>query len=182
MENIEKITFFKRLKISLLDLEEYIKFLGEKFSKSVFYVFKVAFILSIIFSIANIAYIFIKYDSVENYIKEKVPEFSIVDGKIVIDEEEKNDEDKKSSITIINQVNDNMDFNIVKDGYNKDDFINDVNGNLSYILITSFIGILIANFIDVTIFWFINAIMTAIIGEIVLLFSRIKMRFSSIYM
>ena len=99
MENIEKITFFKRLKISLLDLEEYIKFLGEKFSKSVFYVFKVAFILSIIFSIANIAYIFIKYDSVENYIKEKVPEFSIVDGKIVIDEDELLEALKKGDIT-----------------------------------------------------------------------------------
>ena len=182
MENVEKVNFFNRLKIALIDLEKYVVFLGERFSKSVLFVFEISFLLAILFATANISYVFIKYNSVENYISEVVPDFSIIEGKIEIIENENKDDINKEVVSIIEQLNENMDFNIVKDGYNKSDFINDVNNNLRYIIIGTFISILIANFMELSIFWFINSIMTAIVGEIILWVTRIKMRFSSIYM
>ncbi|MBR3152530.1 MAG: DUF1189 family protein [Clostridia bacterium] len=160
---MEKITFLKRIKISLIGLEEYIKFLGERFSKCVFYVFIMSIILSIIFSIVSISYIFLQYNSIENYIEERVPEFSVIEGKIVVDEEEKELDDKKNSVLVINQMNESMDFNFAEDGYNKKDLINDVSENLKSIIISCFIGIMLANFIEVTIFWFVNSILTSII-------------------
>ena len=178
---MEKITFFKRLKIALIDLEEYVKFLGEKFSKSIFFVLKISLLLAVIFSVSNIGYIFYKYKSVSNFITSTVPDFSVVDGKLQINEEDKKSKEKKDALTVMEEIDDNIDLKIVNDGYNRDNFIKDINDNLMYILITAFLGILLANFLEISIFWLFNAIMTSIVGELLLLMSRIKMKYRYVY-
>lgn len=178
---MEKITFFKRLKIALIDLEEYVKFLGEKFSKSIFFILKISLILSIIFSISNIAYVFYKYNSISNFIQTKVPDFSIVDGKLEIAEQDKESKEKHDALEVMEEIDDYIDLKIVNDGYNRDSFIKDINDNLGYIIVTSFLGIFLANLIELIVFWLFNAIMTSIVGELLLLMSRIKMKYRYVY-
>lgn len=181
MEDVKKITFFKRLKIALIDLEEYVKFLGERFSKAIGFVLKISILLAFIFSIANIAYFFINYQSVENFIADTVPEFSIQDGKIEINDQEEITDEKKETIQMMEQFNQNANLFMIEDGYNRDSLVQDVRNHLGYIIFIGFLGIFLANFIDLVVFWLLNAIMTSVIGEIILLMSRIKMRYSSVY-
>ena len=181
MEDVKKITFFKRLKIALIDLEEYVKFLGERFSKAIGFVFKISILLAFIFSIANIAYFFINYQSVESFIADTVPEFSIQEGKIEINNQEKMTDEKKETVQMMEQFNQSANLFMIEDGYNRDRLAQDIRNNLGYIIFIAFLGIFLANFIDLVVFWLLNAIMTSVIGEIILLMSRIKMRYSSVY-
>ena len=71
MEQVQKLNFFKRIRIALIDFEKYIHFLAEGFSKCVLFVLGVSILLSVIFAASNIAFIFIRYNSLENYIKER---------------------------------------------------------------------------------------------------------------
>lgn len=181
MERIEKMTFFKRVKTAIFDLDNYLNFLAEKFSKCILFVIEISLILSVIFSIATISHIFIKYNSMDNYIDKVVPEFSITDGQIKIDDEKELTDEQKDTKYIIDGLNRNVDFNIIKDGYNKSDLKKDISKNINNVLIYAFVTIVIGNFFGIAIFWLFNAVMVTICGQFNLLFSRVRMRFSSIY-
>src|SRR5574344_1366591 len=116
MDGKRKMNFFKRVKKSICNLEEYILFATEKFSVGLKYFFTLLLFFSIIISIA-FAYRFynIKND-VTNYIKNDLPDFEIKDNILQMNTTEIiNIEDKNGVYSvIINNINN--DANTLKTG------------------------------------------------------------------
>lgn len=169
---IKKLSFFRRIKIALIDLEDYILFLPENFSKSVFFMFKLAFALSIILCIASAANLFIKYGSFENCIQSTVPEFTYNNGALKIEDDSKMSSEEKVILDNVIQV---VAYN--EETYSKEDLVKQIRELPKTSYIFGVIFYLIFNVFDIVIYWFLMAFLIIMLEYLLLLFSRIRMKF-----
>ena len=171
MEKTKKIGFFKRFKMAIFELENYIDFLNEKLSKSLIFSLKLVILLSFIMAVSNVIFVYAKYNSPDNYLNEVIPEFIY---------ETKSDE-KKQMAQIMKQVVPSI-TNILGDGtYTKADLIHYVQDNQKTIVGFGVIAIFIENILDLYIMWLMVAVLTSFIGWIDLVFLRIKMKYSKLF-
>ena len=85
MEETKKIGFFKRVKMSIFDLEKYTIFLNEKLSIALKYFLKLLLILVAIFSITTTVQFVQRIDVLFNYVKNEFPNFEYKDGTLSVD-------------------------------------------------------------------------------------------------
>lgn len=181
MEKTKRIGFFKRLKMSLFELENYIEFTAEKTSKAISFVMKMVIAFALIMVVSNVLYVYWKYESPANYINNIVPEFSYQNHKLSISDDEKKDENKKVVASLMEQVEPTY-RPIIPDGdYTKIDIVNFVRDNENQLVVFFSLTIFIETIFEMSIFWFMIALLTSLVGLIVLRFSRIRMKFSKLY-
>lgn len=83
MDNSEEnLSFFKRLKIAIFNLEEYGRFLGEKVSKSIKYFLLLILLITIGTTVADSYKFYGMLNTGINYITNELPEFSYNDGNL----------------------------------------------------------------------------------------------------
>lgn len=181
MEKTKKIGFFKRFKMAIFELENYIEFINEKVSKSLMFSLKLAVILSLIMAISNAIYVYAKYNSPDNYLSEVIPEFTYENSELKIDENEIKSDEKKQIAQVMKQVVPSV-TNILGNGtYTKADLIHYVQENQKTIVGFGVTAIFIENILDMYIMWLMVAILTSFIGWIALVFLRIKMKYSKLF-
>ena len=181
MEKTKKIGFFKRFKMAIFELENYIEFINEKVSKSLMFILKLAVILSLIMAISNAIYVYAKYNSPDNYLSEVIPEFTYENSELKIDENETKSDEKKQIAQVMKQVVPSV-TNILGNGtYTKADLIHYVQENQKTIVGFGVTAIFIENILDMYIMWLMVAILTSFIGWIALVFLRIKMKYSKLF-
>lgn len=181
MEKTKKIGFFKRFKMAIFELENYIEFINEKVSKSLMFSLKLAVILSLIMAISNAIYVYAKYNSPDNYLSEVIPEFTYENSELKIDENETKSDEKKQIAQVMKQVVPSV-TNILGNGtYTKADLIHYVQENQKTIVSFGVTAIFIENILDMYIMWLMVAILTSFIGWIALVFLRIKMKYSKLF-
>lgn len=181
MEQTKKISFFKRLKMSLFELENYIDFTAEKVSKAFGFMAKMVIIFGIVIAVSTTLYIYLKYQSPSNYVQKIVPEFSYNDHNLLIDEEEKKDENKKFIAKTMEEL-EPVYREFLPDGNNtKSDLVNFVKSNEKELIIFVSLTLLLETMFEMFVFWLMIALLTSLIGMIVLRFSRIKMKYSRLY-
>lgn len=81
---IKKIGFFKRIKISIFNLENYKIFIEEKFSKALKYLLLLIVIATAILSVASTIKVSEEFSKFANYIKTDFPDFEFKDGKLEV--------------------------------------------------------------------------------------------------
>ncbi len=181
MEKTKKIGFFKRFKMAIFELENYIDFINEKVSKSLMFSLKLVVILSLIMAISNAIYVYAKYNSPDNYLSEVIPEFTYENSELKIDENETKSDEKKQIAQVMKQVVPSV-TNILGNGtYTKADLIHYVQENQKTIVGFGVTAIFIENILDMYIMWLMVAILTSFIGWIALVFLRIKMKYSKLF-
>lgn len=181
MEKTKKIGFFKRFKMAIFELENYIDFINEKASKSLMFSLKLVVILSLIMAISNAIYVYAKYNSPDNYLSEVIPEFTYENSELKIDENETKSDEKKQIAQVMKQVVPSV-TNILGNGtYTKADLIHYVQENQKTIVGFGVTAIFIENILDMYIMWLMVAILTSFIGWIALVFLRIKMKYSKLF-
>ena len=181
MEKTKKIGFFKRFKMAIFKLENYIDFINEKVSKSLMFSLKLVVILSLIMAISNAIYVYAKYNSPDNYLSEVIPEFTYENSELKIDENETKSDEKKQIAQVMKQVVPSV-TNILGNGtYTKADLIHYVQENQKTIVGFGVTAIFIENILDMYIMWLMVAILTSFIGWIALVFLRIKMKYSKLF-
>lgn len=181
MEKTKKIGFFKRFKMAIFELENYIDFINEKVSKSLMFSLKLVVILSLIMAISNAIYVYAKYNSPDNYLSEIIPEFTYENSELKIDENETKSDEKKQIAQVMKQVVPSV-TNILGNGtYTKADLIHYVQENQKTIVGFGVTAIFIENILDMYIMWLMVAILTSFIGWIALVFLRIKMKYSKLF-
>lgn len=181
MEKTKRIGFFKRLKMSLFELENYIEFTAEKTSKAISFVMKMVIAFALIMVVSNVLYVYWKYESPANYINNIIPEFTYQNHKLSISDDEKKDENKKLVASLMEQVEPAY-RPIIPDGdYTKIDIVNFVRDNEKQLVVFFSLTVFIETIFEMSIFWFMIALLTSLVGLIVLRFSRIRMKFSKLY-
>ena len=181
MEKTNKIGFFKRFKMAIFELENYIDFLNEKLSKSLVFSLKLVVLLSLIMAISNVIFVYAKYHSPDNYLNEVIPEFTYENSELKIDENETKSDEKKQIAQVMKQVVPSV-TNILGNGtYTKADLIHYVQENQKTIVGFGVTAIFIENILDMYIMWLMVAILTSFIGWIALIFLRIKMKYSKLF-
>ena len=181
MEKTKKIGFFKRFKMAIFELENYIEFLNEKLSKSLVFSLKLVVLLSLIMAISNVIFVYAKYHSPDNYLNEVIPEFTYENSELKIDENETKSDEKKQIAQVMKQVVPSV-TNILGNGtYTKADLIHYVQENQKTIVGFGVTAIFIENILDMYIMWLMVAILTSFIGWIALIFLRIKMKYSKLF-
>ena len=181
MEKTKKIGFFKRFKMAIFELENYIDFLNEKLSKSLVFSLKLVVLLSLIMAISNVIFDYAKYHSPDNYLNEVIPEFTYENSELKIDENETKSDEKKQIAQVMKQVVPSV-TNILGNGtYTKADLIHYVQENQKTIVGFGVTAIFIENILDMYIMWLMVAILTSFIGWIALIFLRIKMKYSKLF-
>ena len=181
MEKTKKIGFFKRFKMAIFELENYIDFINEKVSKSLMFSLKLVVILSLIMAISNAIYVYAKYNSPDNYLSEVIPEFTYENSELKIDENETKSDEKKQIAQVMKQVVPSV-TNILGNGtYTKADLIHYVQENQKTIVGFGVTAVFIENILDMYIMWLMVAILTSFIGWIALVFLRIKMKYSKLF-
>ena len=181
MEKTKKIGFFKRFKMAIFELENYIDFLNEKLSKSLIFSLKLVILLSFIMAVSNVIFVYAKYNSPDNYLNEVIPEFIYEKSELKIDENETKSDEKKQMAQIMKQVVPSI-TNILGDGtYTKADLIHYVQENQKTIVGFGVTAIFIENILDLYIMWLMVAALTSFIGWIDLVFLRIKMKYSKLF-
>lgn len=85
MEETKKIGFFKRIKFSIFNLENYKIFAEEKFSKALKYFLLLVVIATLILSIASTVQLVNEVSKLINYIESDFPEFSLTDGTLEVE-------------------------------------------------------------------------------------------------
>ena len=181
MEKTKKIGFFKRFKMAIFELENYIDFINEKVSKSLVFSLKLVVLLALIMAISNVIYVYAKYNSPDNYLSEVIPEFTYENSELKIDENETKSDEKKQMAQVMKQVVPSV-TNILGNGtYTKADLIHYVQENQKAIVGFGVTAIFIENILDMYIMWLMVAILTSFIGWIALVFLRIKMKYSKLF-
>lgn len=181
MEKTKKIGFFKRFKMAIFELENYIDFLNEKLSKSLIFSLKLVILLSFIMAVSNVIFVYAKYNSPDNYLNEVIPEFIYEKSELKIDENETKSDEKKQMAQIMKQVVPSI-TNILGDGtYTKADLIHYVQDNQKTIVGFGVTAIFIENILDLYIMWLMVAVLTSFIGWIDLVFLKIKMKYSKLF-
>lgn len=181
MEKTKKIGFFKRFKMAIFELENYIDFLNEKLSKSLIFSLKLVILLSFIMAVSNVIFVYAKYNSPDKYLNEVIPEFIYEKSELKIDENETKSDEKKQMAQIMKQVVPSI-TNILGDGtYTKADLIHYVQDNQKTIVGFGITAIFIENILDLYIMWLMVAVITSFIGWIDLVFLKIKMKYSKLF-
>ena len=181
MEKTKKIGFFKRFKMAIFELENYIDFLNEKLSKSLVFSLKLVVLLSLIMAISNVIFVYAKYHSPDNYLNEVIPEFTYENSELKIDENETKSDEKKQIAQVMKQVVPSV-TNILGNGtYTKADLIHYVQENQKTIVGFGVTAIFIENILDLYIMWLMVAVLTSFIGWVALIFLRIKMKYSKLF-
>lgn len=86
MEEENKISFFKRVKMAIFNLENYKIFVNERFSKAVKYIFSLIAIVTIILSISTTVSFRQKFDKLVSYIENDFPDFSYENEQLTVAE------------------------------------------------------------------------------------------------
>lgn len=181
MEKTKKIGFFKRFKMAIFELENYIDFLNEKLSKSLVFSLKLVVLLSLIMAISNVIFVYAKYHSPDNYLNEVIPEFTYENSELKIDENETKSDEKKQMAQIMKQVVPSV-TNILGEGtHTRSDLIHYVQDNQRTIVSFGVTAIFIENILDLYIMWLMVAVLTSFIGWVALIFLRIKMKYSKLF-
>lgn len=181
MGKTRKIGFFKRLKMSIFELENYIQFTEESLGKAIGFMFKMTVLFALIIVASNIVYVYSKYNSPVAYVDTIVPEFSYDKKELIIDEQDKEIKEKKTIAVVMKELEPTY-REIIPDGnYTKGDLIKFVEQNKTKLVIMMAFAIFIESILDMFVFWISIALLTSMIGLIVLRFSRIKMKFSKLY-
>lgn len=181
MEKTKKIGFFKRLKMAIFELENYIQFISEKSGKAIFYSLKLVIILSFIIVAANAIFVYAKYNNPTNYLDNIVPNFVYQDSKLEIDKDDLATDEKKSTAEVMKQLSPSIKEIFSGQTYSKTDLMQYVQENERNIVIIGVAVVFIEGIFDLFIFWIMIAILTSFIGWIVLKFLRIKMKYSRLY-
>lgn len=181
MEKTKKIGFFKRLKMAIFELENYIQFISEKSGKAIFYSLKLVIILSFIIVAANAIFVYAKYNNPTNYLDNIVPNFVYQDSKLEIDKDDLTTDEKKSTAEVMKQLSPSIKEIFDGQTYSKADLMQYVQENERNIVIIGVAVVFIEGIFDLFIFWIMIAILTSFIGWIVLKFLRIKMKYSKLY-
>ena len=181
MEKTKKIGFFKRLKMAIFELENYIQFISEKSGKAIFYSLKIVIILSFIIVAANAIFVYAKYNNPTNYLDHIVPNFVYQDSKLEIDKDDLTTDEKKSTAEVMKQLSPSIKEIFSGQTYSKTDLMQYVQENERNIVIIGVAVVFIEGIFDLFIFWIMIAILTSFIGWIVLKFLRIKMKYSRLY-
>lgn len=182
MEKTKKIGFFKRLKMAIFELENYIQFISEKSVKAIGYSLKLVIILSLIMVVSNVVFIYAKFGGPTNYLNELVPDFVYQDSKLEINKDDLTTDEKKATEKVMKQLMPSVDQ--VIDGqttFSKADMIQYVQENERQIIVVGGVAVFINEIVDLLMFWIMVAILTSFIGWIVLKFLRIKMKYSRLY-
>lgn len=181
MEKTKKIGFFKRLKMAIFELENYIQFISEKSGKAIFYSLKLVIILSFIIVAANAIFVYAKYNNPTNYLDNIVPNFVYQDSKLEIDKDDLTTDEKKATAEVMKQLSPSIKEIFSGQTYSKTDLMQYVQENERNIVIIGVAVVFIEGIFDLFIFWIMIAILTSFIGWIVLKFLRIKMKYSRLY-
>lgn len=181
MEKTKKIGFFKRLKMAIFELENYIQFISEKSGKAIFYSLKLVIILSFIIVAANAIFVYAKYNNPANYLDNIVPNFIYQDSKLEIDKDDLTTDEKKATAEVMKQLSPSIKEIFSGQTYSKTDLMQYVQENERNIVIIGVAVVFIEGIFDLFIFWIMIAILTSFIGWIVLKFLRIKMKYSRLY-
>ncbi len=181
MEKTKKIGFFKRLKMAIFELENYIQFISEKSGKAIFYSLKLVIILSFIIVAANAIFVYAKYNNPTNYLDNIVPNFVYQDSKLEIDKNDLTTDEKKATAEVMKQLSPSIKEIFSGQTYSKTDLMQYVQENERNIVIIGVAVVFIEEIFDLFIFWIMIAILTSFIGWIVLKFLRIKMKYSRLY-
>ena len=181
MNEKRKINFFKRLKMSILEFENYIEFTAEKFGKSIGFMIKTVLLLALIVIISNTAYIYLKYKGPVNCADSILPEFTYENEKLTINEEDKKKANKKPAIEVMQELEITYKEFLKGTSFSKSDIIKLISEQEINTVIIISISIFIVVFLYLFIFWISIALLTSLVGLIVLRFSRIKMRYSKLY-
>lgn len=181
MEKTKKIGFFKRLKMAIFELENYIQFISEKSGKAIFYSLKLVVILSFIIVAANAIFVYAKYNNPTNYLDNIVPNFVYQDSKLEIDKNDLTTDERKSTAEVMKQLSPSVKEIFDGQTYSKADLMQYVQENERNIVIIGVAVVFIEGIFDLFIFWIMIAILTSFIGWIALKFLRIKMKYSKLY-
>lgn len=182
MEKAKKMNFFRRLKMAIFQLENYIEFINERLYKAIGFCIKMTIISSIIIVVSNIIFIYNKYGSPTKYVDNIVPEFVYENNEIVIDDEDaKSSDEKKLTASVIKKIKPSLVTILGDTSYNKSQLIIDINENEKQIVIISAIALFLESLFEIFIFWITVALLTSIIGWLVLTFSRLKMKYSKLF-
>lgn len=87
MEKIENLSFFKKLKISIFNLEKYGQLITEKLNKTIKYVIILAIFCSIFISALDAWNMVKMIDKGMDYIINEMPEFEVKDGQISLEKQ-----------------------------------------------------------------------------------------------
>lgn len=182
MEKAKKINFFKRLKMAIFQLENYIEFINERLYKAIGFCIKMTIVCSIIIVISNAIFIYKKYGSPTKYVDNMVPNFSYEENDLKIDEKDaKSSENKEMVATVMKKIKPSLVTVLGDSSYNKALLIKDIEANERQVVIIAGVAIFLESLIEIFSFWIILAIMTSVIGWLVLSFSRLKMRYSKLF-
>ncbi len=182
MSDKKKIGFFKRIKMALLNLEDYIEFTVEKLGTTLFFAIKVSFILAIVSLLAGILFVKVRYGSLENMAVQVIPEFTYNDHVLEFTEDYSKDDSKVAVAYAMEVLEPNYRMNLPIGENNKEDLVNYIKENPNQVVTTSLIfAYFLERFISIYVWWLLVATLTSLIGWIVLIFSRIKMKYSGIY-
>lgn len=181
MENVKKIVFFKRLKMALFELENYIDFTAEKFGKSLWFMIRMILIFSLLVTVSNIAFIYMKYKTPTEYVNTILPDFTYEDKKLNISDDSKKDDNQKNMAMVMQQLEPTYREFIPDGTYTKNDILNYVTENERNVVIVVATTLFLENILDLFMFWLSVALLTSLIGLIVLRFSKIKMKYSKLF-
>lgn len=87
MEKEIKLSFFKRLKMSIFDFDKYHMIAGEGFGRSMMYLVKIILLFSLVVSLASTLKFTQIIDEAIGYVKNEVPNFYIKDNNFYVDSE-----------------------------------------------------------------------------------------------
>lgn len=181
MKKSDRIGLFKRFKLAVYELENYIQFLTERFTSAIGFCFKITVIFSLILAFSNLGYIYIKYGSPGKYLDNIIPNFIYRDRQMTIEEDKNDNEQKKAVASVMKR----LDLTYVEifqtDVFEKADLINYVNSNEARISTLIVCVIFIESILDLFSFWIMMGFLTSFVGWIALKFIRIKMKYSKLY-
>lgn len=177
-----KISFLKRIKMALFELENYIEFTEEKLSKALFFAFKVSVILALISVISSVAYIKIKYGDIDNMANKVIPEFTYIDHKLEFTEDYDKDDSKMAVAYAMKSIEPYYRDTLPDGTYTKQELLQLIRENHNTTVSVSIaIAFFLEQLISTYVWWLVTATLTSFIGLVVLTFSRIKMKYSGIY-
>jgi len=173
---VKKMSFFRRLKIALIDLEDYVYFLPETSKKVIGYMFKAAIIFSIIMGLTSVINIYARFGSVEKCMEETIPEFTYENNNLKIETDVNTSSDDAVLLNNLIQIATSD-----KDSYSKADLMEEIRQIPQFAYLFGIIFYIFYNIFNVIIYWAVIAFLIIIIEYLLLLFSRIKMRFDKMY-
>jgi len=181
MKKEKKIGFFKRFKIAIFELENYIQFLSEKLGTAIGFCFKSILLLSLVMAVSNIAFIYAKYGSPGKYVDHIIPSFVYSDRKLTIDEADLDNDEKKAVASVAKQFDLSYVEIFQNETFEKTDLVNYVNNNETRVTFIAGLAIFLESILDLLFFWIIIGFLTSVVGWIVFRISRIKMKYSKLY-